>query len=132
MGDGTLFSTGVRRRDAVHHSSLITHHLAVAVLLAIVLGGCGSAPRHEPAAKAPPSAPRAGGYYLDDGPGANPPADIDRIPDAVPRLEPVRSATGRPYVVMGRTYTPMTSLQPYKGRGIASWYARRYHGQQTS
>jgi rare lipoprotein A len=125
MGDGIQLKVGAQRRNTAHH-------LAIAVLLAIALSGCGSAPRHEPAAKAPPSAPRAGGYYLDDGPGANPPADIDSIPDAVPRLEPVRSATSRPYVVMGRTYTPMTTLQPYQGRGIATWYGRRYHGKQTS
>ena len=33
---------------------------------------------------------------------------------------------------MGRNYTPMTSLQQYKARGVASWYGRRYHGKQTS
>jgi rare lipoprotein A len=100
-----------------------------AAVLAVALAGCGSAPsRDTPTAKAP----RGGGYYLDDGPGASPPADIDRIPDAVPRLEPVRSATSRPYTVMGRSYTPMASLQPYTARGIATWYGRRYHGKQTS
>jgi len=104
--------------------------LLIAALLAAALSGCGSTPSREPAAKAPPA--RSGGYYLDDGPGANPPANIDSIPDAVPRFEPVRSATSRPYVVMGRTYTPMTTLQPYKGRGIATWYGRRYHGKPTS
>jgi rare lipoprotein A len=38
----------------------------------------------------------------------------------------------RPYVVMGKQYTPMTSLQAYKARGVATWYGRRYHGKQTS
>ncbi len=38
----------------------------------------------------------------------------------------------RPYTVMGQNYTPMTAVQPYKARGIASWYGRRYHGQKTS
>jgi rare lipoprotein A len=104
------------------------------LLLAAALAGCGSAPTREPSAGTPPSAPapRGGGYYLDDGPGANPPADIDSIPDAVPRVEPIRSATSRPYVAMGKTYTPMTTLQPYKGRGIATWYGRRYHGKPTA
>jgi len=91
--------------------------------LAIALGGCGTSP------KAPP---RPGGYYLDDGPGAKPPANLDSIPDAVPRVERILPGTARPYVVMGRNYTPMTSLAPYKGRGIATWYGRRYHGRQTS
>jgi rare lipoprotein A len=38
----------------------------------------------------------------------------------------------RPYVVMGQNYTPMTQVVPYKARGLASWYGRRYHGLQTS
>jgi len=92
--------------------------------LAIALGGCGTTP------KAPPARP--GGYYLDDGPGGKPPANLDGIPDAVPRVERIHPGTARPYVVMGRSYTPMTSLAPYKGRGIATWYGRRYHGRQTS
>jgi rare lipoprotein A len=106
--------------------------VTTAVLLAVALAGCGAAPsRDTPTAKAPP-APRGGGYYLDDGPGANPPADLDGIPDAVPRVEPIRGATSRPYTVMGRSYTPMSSLQPYTARGIATWYGRRYHGKPTS
>jgi rare lipoprotein A len=103
-----------------------------AALLAVALAGCGSAPsRDTPTAKAPP-APRGGGYYLDDGPGANPPPDLDGIPDAMPRVEPIRGATSRPYTVMGRSYTPMATLQPYTARGIATWYGRRYHGKPTS
>lgn len=87
-----------------------------------------------PAATAPPAAPtkRGGGYYLDDGPGDNPPANLDAIPDAVPRPEPIRKATARTYVALGKTYVPMTELAPYKERGIASWYGRRYHGQKTA
>ena len=77
-------------------------------------------------------ATRSGGYYLDDGPGAGAPANIDAIPDAVPKVEPLQRGTMRPYVVMGRSYTPMTELTPYKARGVASWYGRRYHGKKTS
>jgi len=109
---------------AIRHSSLVTRHLVIAALLAAMMSGCGTTP------KAPPARP--GGYYLDDGPGATPPANLDSIPDAVPRVEPINRGTARPYVVMGRSYTPMTSLAPYKGRGIATWYGRRYHGRQTS
>jgi rare lipoprotein A len=76
--------------------------------------------------------PRSGGYYLDDGPGANPPADLDGIPDAVPRPEPLRPANARPYVAMGMSYRPMTALEPYKARGLATWYGRRYHGKPTA
>ena len=38
----------------------------------------------------------------------------------------------RPYVVLGQTFTPMTELAPYKARGVATWYGRRYHGKPTS
>lgn len=112
----------------------LTPHCAIAVLLAAALGGCGTPVTREPSATKPPAttASRPGGYYLDDGPGASPPADLDSIPDAVPKSEPLHRAATRPYVVMGRSYTPMTALQPYKARGIATWYGRRYHGKQTS
>ena len=97
---------------------------AAALLLAAALSGCGTPAKREPA--------RPGGYYLDDGPGGKPPVNLDSIPDAVPRVEPINRGTARPYVVMGRSYTPMTSLSPYQARGIATWYGRRYHGKQTS
>jgi rare lipoprotein A len=113
-----------------HNPSPVTHNLIIAALLAAMMSGCGTAPTREPSTKAPPSRP--GGYYLDDGPGAKPPADIDRIPDAVPRAEPINPGNSRPYVVMGKSYAPMTSLAPYKARGIATWYGRRYHGKATS
>lgn len=104
------------------------------------MSGCGTTLKREPrieraagaAAAAPAVTAPRGGYYLDDGPGDNPPAEIDSIPDAVPKLEPLHRGASRPYVVMGKSYTPMTALQPYKARGIATWYGRRYHGKQTS
>lgn len=75
---------------------------------------------------------KRGGYYLDDGPGDNPPANIDAIPDAVPRVEPLLARANKPYIALGNSYTPMTEFRPYKQRGIASWYGKRYHGQKTS
>src|SRR5690242_1889807 len=131
MGDRTTPRPGAMRRNSSYHLSLVTYHLAAA-LMAAALGGCGSAPSREPSGGSSTPPPRGGGYYLDDGPGANPPANLDSIPDAVPRVEAIRSATSRPYVAMGKTYTPMTSLQPYKARGIATWYGRRYHGKPTA
>lgn len=78
------------------------------------------------------TASQSGGYYLDDGPGDNPPDNLDAIPDAVPKFEPLREANTRPYEALGKSFKPMTSLQPYKKRGMASWYGRRYHGNPTA
>ncbi len=114
--------------------------MALGVAALALLAGCGlfggrraSPP---PVASAPPSASaptsKSGGYYLDDGPGANPPANVDSIPDAVPRVEPLHRGALRPYTVMGRNYVPMTAVAPYRARGVASWYGRRYHGKLTS
>jgi rare lipoprotein A len=85
-----------------------------------------------PAPNAPSSPSKPGGYYKDDGPGDNPPANLDTIPDAVPRAEPLNRFANRPYTVFGREYVPATSLRPYKERGIASWYGRKFHNQKTS
>lgn len=119
--------------EATPHSSLLNPRWTAVLLLAALLTACGSTPkRGGPVERVPSGGSSGGGYYLDDGPGANPPANIDAIPDAVPKIEPLGRGTMRPYTVMGRNYTPMTRLEPYKARGVASWYGRRYHGKQTS
>ena len=75
---------------------------------------------------------KGGGYYLDDGPGDNPPENIDAIPDATPKVEPFYARANQPYIALDNKYTPMTSFFPYKEKGIASWYGKRYHGKKTS
>jgi rare lipoprotein A len=97
-------------------------------VLALAVSGCTSVSRTETA----PAAPGKGGYYKDDGPGANPPANLASIPDAVPRAEPLHRFANRPYQALGRDYVPMTSLAPFRQSGVGSWYGRRYHGQKTS
>jgi len=98
----------------------------LAVILA--LAGCGSTPP----AKQASTAPRAGGYYLDDGPEASPPANLDAVPDAVPRDEPLHRFANRTYVVLGNSYTPQTTRRAYSAEGVASWYGRRFHGKKTA
>src|SRR6185436_5584898 len=78
------------------------------------------------------SSSKPGGYYKDDGPHANPPSNLESVPDAVPKSEPLHKFANRPYTAMGTSYTPMTSVQPFRQRGVASWYGKRYHGQKTS
>lgn len=111
----------------------------VVVACLVLLSGCGTysgtrEPPRPPDARPPPAVPpvRSGGYYLDDGPGDNPPANLEAVPDAVPRTEPLHRGALRPYTVMGRNYVPMTAVEPYRARGVASWYGRRYHGKLTS
>jgi rare lipoprotein A len=88
------------------------------VLAAILLTACGGSNK--------------GGYYKDDGPPRNPPSNLDSIADATPRVEPLARGPNRPYTVMGKRYVPDTSGQPYRKRGIASWYGRKFHGNPTS
>jgi rare lipoprotein A len=78
------------------------------------------------------SSPKKGGYYKDDGPGSNPPSNLDRIADAKPRVEPLNKFANRPYEVFGKKYVPLTSVRPYQQRGVASWYGKRFHGQKTA
>lgn len=75
---------------------------------------------------------RSGGYYSNDGPPSEIPSNLDDLPDAVPRIEPLASGPNRPYTVMGKRYVPDTSERPYRKQGTASWYGRKFHGQKTS
>jgi len=123
-------------------SPLITPSAVRIAALAVVvfIAGCGTAPKWNTVGKKSAAtsassgsmARKGGGYYLDDGPGDNPPADLDSVPDAIPRDEPLRPANMRPYVALGKSYTPKTSHESYRERGMASWYGRRYHGQKTA
>ena len=80
----------------------------------------------------PPAATGRGAYYKDDGPGANPPADLAGIPDAVPRAEPLHRFANRPYQVFGRDYVPLAAPGGFRQTGTASWYGRRFNGAPTS
>ncbi|MEJ7686309.1 MAG: septal ring lytic transglycosylase RlpA family protein [Variovorax sp.] len=77
------------------------------------------------------SGPRGGGR---DGPDANPPLGLGQVPDAEPRVEAIRNSggTSKPYVVLGRSYLPITDDRPLRETGLASWYGRKFHGQPTA
>ena len=98
-----------------------------------LLSGCASKSAPTPAtAVAKPGTARPGAYYKDDGPAAATPSDLDQIPDAQPRDEPLHRFANRPYNVFGVDYRPLTSLSTLRQRGIASWYGRKFHGQKTA
>lgn len=73
-------------------------------------------------------------YYKhkhDHGPSA--PVDVSNVPDAVPKVEK-RTRAGNPpvYTVLGKTYYVMEDERGYSGKGIASWYGNKFHGEKTS
>ena len=96
---------------------------ACAVAVVVLLAGCASGPR-------------SGGGVASgrDGPGTNIPPDLASVPDAEPRVEPIRSmgGTSKPYTVLGRGYVPITDDRPFRESGLASWYGRKFHAASTS
>ncbi len=86
----------------------------------------------ETAAQSPSQTTSGGGYLPGDGPTAEVPANLDAIPDAVPKAEPLHRYANRAYSALGKTYTPLSVTGNYKERGIASWYGKKFHGQNTS
>lgn len=68
-----------------------------------------------------------------DGPPLGGPAAYDKIPDAVPRAEPLsRYGNMASYEVYGERYYVLPDSRGYKKRGRASWYGRKFHGRRTS
>jgi len=126
---------------------LAGYFASCALLLLAACAGTGNAPiepappraetRPEPRTTPPATTSKAptrkgGGYYQDDGPDDNPPDNLDAVPDAEPRREALHRFANNPYSVLGKDYTPETALKPYKARGVASWYGKKFHGQKTS
>ena len=104
--------------------------LFLALLSAAVLAACGGDRSVRRDGAGTPAG--KGGYYKDDGPGDRIPDHLDRQPDAEPKWEPLNRGTSRPYAVFGKNYTPHTSLRPFRQRGVASWYGKKFHGLKTA
>ncbi len=93
--------------------------LLLALVLLALLQAC--------ATRTPPAAPER------DGPELQPPPDLQRVPDAVPRIEPIRpGGPNKPYEIDGVRYVPLLEDLPYEEAGLASWYGRKFHGRQTA
>lgn len=102
---------------------------ALTLFMLAMLGACGSSPSRRasvPAMPVPPSTPES-------STPPPPPADLQAIPDAVPRAEP-RSTRGNPvyYEVFGKRYYILATAEGYKERGVASWYGPDFHARPTS
>jgi rare lipoprotein A len=96
--------------------------LAGGAALVLLLAGCASGPR-------------SGGSGIGrDGADVNPPSGLGQVPDAEPRVEAIRGSGGssKPYVVMGRSYVPITDDRPWRETGLASWYGHKFHAQSTA
>lgn len=88
---------------------------AAGLALVLALAGCASGPSGR------------------DGPAKRIPPNLERVPDAVPRVERLRvGGPNKPYEIAGRSYRPETRDVPMRQRGLASWYGRRFHGQPTA
>ena len=84
------------------------------LLLALLLTACSSTPTR-------------------DGPEAKPPPHLDKVPDAQPKIEPIRDGgPNKPYALAGRSYTPLTGDKPLTEKGLASWYGKKFHGRRTA
>ena len=101
-------------------------------LALIYLGGCSTTPQRTVAVHAETPAAKSGGYYRNDGPGDNPPSNIDALPDAEPKVESLHKFANNPYNILGQQYVPDSDIKPYKARGTASWYGRMFHGKKTA
>ena len=93
----------------------LRHLLPTLALLsmAAILTACGTAPKHK---------------VIPVGD-----LDLDAIPDATPRSEPL-SPYGNPesYEEDGRRYWIIPNPKGYVERGLASWYGPNFHGKRTS
>ena len=93
----------------------LRRHLGISALAVALLAGCATS-----------SVPS-------DGPPARIPPGLERVPDAIPRIEAIRLiGANKPYEVFGVRYAPLATDAPVQEQGLASWYGTRFHGKPTS
>lgn len=90
------------------------------VLLMIFLSGCAAKPKKSK-----------------DGPPKHIPANLLKIPDAVPKAEPLsrygnRFKKSNSYVALRKRYHVLPTSRGYHAKGTASWYGTQFHGRKTS
>lgn len=93
-------------------------YLTAIVIFSALLCACQSAPS---------------GRYTQQHDSA--PKHVEKVPetlDAVPKYEAYRMFNSRPYKVLGRHYTPLSSGKGFEEIGYASWYGQKFHGHLTS
>jgi rare lipoprotein A len=90
------------------------HATLISLLTTLVLAGCAGIADKGRSRRAPPS-------------------DLMQVPDAQPKVEPLRTGgPNKPYAVLGRSYTPLTTDEEVRESGLASWYGGKFHGMPTA
>ncbi|MBV9575820.1 MAG: septal ring lytic transglycosylase RlpA family protein [Gammaproteobacteria bacterium] len=90
-----------------------SHYAFILLLFTLLLSSCSHIARHD----GPPN------FYVDE----------TKIPDAVPKPEPLAKYGNMPsYVVFGKRYYTMRSSRHYEAVGTASWYGTQFHTHRTS
>jgi rare lipoprotein A len=104
--------------------------VAASALLLALLAACQTtppAPGPGNVSRLPP------GNAQRDGPEAHPPANLEAVPDAEPKIEAIRNGgPNKPYEIGGKTYTPLTDDRALTEKGLASWYGKKFHGRRTA
>ena len=114
---------------------LIQTTRAAVVASALWLVGCASAPPGSSPATSqdPPVAASPAPAAERDGPPIAPPPNLADVPDAEPRVDPIRpGGPNKPYEVAGQRYEPLAADVAITQRGLASWYGRKFHGRSTA
>ncbi|WP_456270071.1 septal ring lytic transglycosylase RlpA family protein [Kushneria sp. AK178] len=92
------------------------------VITAMLIGGCASG-----------SGGSGGRYAMSHDAYPDEQVDVSRVPDAVPRVEPLsRSGNQSTYQVRGKRYHVLSSSQGYSQTGLASFYGRKFQGYDTA
>ncbi len=102
-------------RSVVVRSGIFT--LLVSAFCLTQLSGCGVMRRVGPSSY--------------DGP-PDVDVDINKIHDAVPRVEPYHPYGTKDYVLNGKRYKVLKTSKGYVKKGYASWYGSKFHGNHTS
>ena len=110
-----LLDSRLRGSDGGGAICVVMYKSVVLLLLCAAISACSTAPKKKHIAP------------------ARSPAELAKIPDAVPRVEP-RSELGnmKTYEVFGKRYFVLDSSDGFTQKGIASWYGPDFHGKKTS
>lgn len=104
-----------QQKNAIFMRTNIIHHYAFIfmALTIILLTSCSHVSRKD----GPPN------FYV----------DVSKIPDAVPKQEPLSKYGNMPtYRVYGKRYYTLKSSRNYEAVGVASWYGTKFHAVRTS